>query len=943
MVRKFSLLPLIAVIVVAAALALWNAPQGPHPAQAAVINVCPGATDFSDIQAAINSGSTVAGDIIELCEGTYTENAVLTIGKDVTVRNASGANVTLVRPAGADGVVVDFTVDGASLLNGGGGGTFTIRNDDTTSGNGVISVAAGVDTVTIDGVTLRHACTVSGCLNILQTQGTGGDTMVFQNNVVFGPGGTDAEFGETLDFVRLNSGSGTGFTIDSNTVHGAGIAYQGAGTTADPTLITNNTFDSDSGTRAAGQVLQVGQGGANTSWVEVTSNTITGVPGNGAGTNISAILLGGQNNGTGTVADITITNNTVSGVVCDAIEINQFSDPADKLTFSGITISSNTLTNNTCSGIFVNSDLDTSGGTANAHIPTSALLVECNDITSNTRMGFEDDDLGTFTAEKNWWGSASGPKGTNTLENTTGVDDVPFLTESFATASECAAVTPPAGTILVCRPPFTFAEIQATIDDAGTVAGNTIEICGGTYTEDAVLDISKDITITNKAGEDVVLVRPNAGSPDGAVVDFTADGASLVKNSTGTFTVKNDDTSAGNGVINVALGIDNLTIDGITLQHACTVSGCLNILQMQGAVGSAGDGMTFKNNTVTGPAGTDTDNGETLDFVRGSSGSGTGFLIDNNTLHGAGIAYQGVGTGSDPSFIKNNTIDSGTTPGDNAAGQVIQVGQGGVNTSWVEVTGNTITGNAGAGAGTHISAILLGGQSNVTGIVDNITIKSNTVSGVVCDAIEINQFSSPADELTFSNITIRSNTLNNNTCAGIFVNSDLDGSTGNDSIAAADLLVLCNDITANNLGFEDGDNGTFIAEKNWWGNAGGPGAGGANDNTSNVDDAPFLTETFVTAAQCQAPGDYDGDGDSDTAIWRPSTNTWYIKDQATVQWGASSARDTPVPGDYDGDGDTDPAIWRRSSNTWYINNQATVQWGAAFPGDLPVSVENPVS
>ena len=844
MARKFSLFPLLAVIAVAAALALWSAPQGPQPAQAAVIPVCDPGGDFSAIQAAIDSGTTIAGDIIEICQGTYTADgtpALLTIDKGVTIRNLAGDDVTLVRSSGG-GFVVDITAPDASLVNS--GSIFTVRNDGTAANDGVINVAAAADDVTIDGMTLRQASADPAANTLLQMDlGAGSDGMTFINNEVFGPVGSNIDFGETLDFVRDTTGA-PGFVIDNNTLHGAGIAYQGPGSMAAPSFITNNIIDSNGGARAAGQVIQVGQGGATTAWVEVTGNTITGVAGNPSGTNISGILLGGQSNGAGTVDHVIIRTNTVDGVVCDAIEVNQFGDPAAELTFSNITIEDNTLTDNGCSGIFVNSDLD--GSTGNGSIAATAFtVVECNDITGNTLFGYEDGDNGTFIAQNNWWGNVGGPGVGGANDNTSNVEDDPFLTETFVTAAQCQTPpTPPAGTILVCRPPFDFSEIQMAID--GASAGNIIEICQGTYTEDAVLTISEDVTVTNRAGDDVTLVRPDGGA-DGVVVDITADGASLLGiNTGGSFTVKNDDTTSGNGVINVALGTDNVTIDGVTLRNACSSASCLNILQMQGATGSAGDGMTFTNNEVFGPPGADAEFGETLDFVRGSSGTGTGFLIDNNTLHGAGIAYQGPGTMADPSLITNNTVDSDS--GTRAAGQVIQVGQGAVTTSWVQVTGNTITGS---GGGTSIFGMLLGGQAGGTGSVSDVTIQSNAVTDTTCDAIEINQFGDPADQLTFSDITIQFNTLADNACSGIFTNSDLDGGTANESIVAADLLVECNDITGNTLfGFEDGDDGVFTAENNWWGNVGGPGVGGANDNTGNVDDLPFLTESFTTAPEC---------------------------------------------------------------------------------------------
>lgn len=93
------------------------------------------------------------------------------------------------------------------------------------------------------------------------------------------------------------------------------------------------------------------------------------------------------------------------------------------------------------------------------------------------------------------------------------------------------------------------------------------------------------------------------------------------------------------------------------------------------------------------------------------------------------------------------------------------------------------------------------------------------------------------------------------------------------------------------------------------------------------------------------PGDYDGDGITDMAVYRPSTGTWFIERSSDfgviqVQWGLSN--DLPVQGDYDGDNKTDIAVYRPSNGVWYIRRSSdlTLQampFGASgdkvIPGD----------
>jgi hypothetical protein len=77
--------------------------------------------------------------------------------------------------------------------------------------------------------------------------------------------------------------------------------------------------------------------------------------------------------------------------------------------------------------------------------------------------------------------------------------------------------------------------------------------------------------------------------------------------------------------------------------------------------------------------------------------------------------------------------------------------------------------------------------------------------------------------------------------------------------------------------------------------------------------------TAGLAGDTPAVGDYDGDGRSDAALFRPSDGTWTIvpSSTGTPQWFAfGQAGDKPAPADYDGDGKADVAVWRPSNLTF---------------------------
>ncbi|HPQ66390.1 MAG TPA: amidohydrolase family protein [bacterium] len=101
--------------------------------------------------------------------------------------------------------------------------------------------------------------------------------------------------------------------------------------------------------------------------------------------------------------------------------------------------------------------------------------------------------------------------------------------------------------------------------------------------------------------------------------------------------------------------------------------------------------------------------------------------------------------------------------------------------------------------------------------------------------------------------------------------------------------------------------------------------------------APTPVPTPVPGGGGKAAGDYDGDGTSDIAVFRPSVGLWAIRSVTRAYYGFAS--DTPVPQDFDGNGSWEIAVFRPSNGKWLVRGGVAAYYGVSGDETVPADYD----
>ncbi len=89
---------------------------------------------------------------------------------------------------------------------------------------------------------------------------------------------------------------------------------------------------------------------------------------------------------------------------------------------------------------------------------------------------------------------------------------------------------------------------------------------------------------------------------------------------------------------------------------------------------------------------------------------------------------------------------------------------------------------------------------------------------------------------------------------------------------------------------------------------------------------------FGLPTDIPCPADFNGDGTAEIALYRRLSGLWIVQGVSRFSYG--TVNDLPLAADYDGDGLADPAVFRQSTGFWAVRGLSRFYYGAR--GDRPV-------